>query len=79
MHDPVTMRVLERAGDLDRVGQGLFEWHPPSRQSSRQRLTFEAFHHQEVDVVMTPDVIERADVRVRQRGNCPGFAREPRA
>ncbi len=79
MHDPVTMRVLERAGDLDRVGQSLLEWHPSSCQSSGQRLTVEAFHHEEVDVVMTPDVVERADVRVRQRGNRSGLAREPRA
>ena len=73
------MRVLERAGDLDRVGEGLFDWHPPSCQSSGQRLTFEAFHYEEVDVVMTPDVVERADVGMRQRGNRLGLARKSRA
>ena len=46
------------------------------RQPGRQRLAFEIFHDEEVDLVLTPDVIQRADVRMRKGGNGPRFAGE---
>ena len=79
MDDPVAMRVVERAGDLDRVRQRLVQRQSPVRQSRGQRVALEVLHDEEVDLVMTPDVVQRADVRVRERGNRPRFAGEPGA
>ena len=52
---------------------------PPGPQPRGQRLPFEVLHDEEVDLVLAPDVVQRADVRVRERGNRPGFAGEPGA
>ena len=41
-----------------------------------QRLAIEVFHHQEVDAVLTPDIVQRANVRMAQRGDGAGFAVE---
>ena len=79
MDNPVAMRVVERAGDLDRARKRLVQRKAPVRQSRGQRVTFEVFHDEVVDLVMTPDVVESADVRVRQRSNRPRFAGEPGA
>ena len=76
MDNPVAVRVIERTGDLDRADQRLFERQSPGRQSLGQRVAFEVLHDEEVDLVMAPDVVERADVRVRERGDCPRFAGE---
>ena len=57
----------------------LVERQSPGRESRGQRVAFEVLHDEKVDLVMTSDVIERADVRVRERGNRPRFAGEPGA
>ena len=44
-------------------------------QPGRQRFALRQLH----DQVVGPDVVERADVRVGQRGNRARFALEPRA
>ena len=73
------MRVVEGAGDVSRVCKRLVERQPPFRQSSGQRVAFEAFHDEEIDIVMASDVVEGADVRVRERGNGLRFSRKPHA
>ena len=57
----------------------LVERQSPVCESSGQRVAFEAFHDQEIDLVMTSDVVQGADVRVRERGNRLRFSREPGA
>ena len=79
MDDSVAMRVVERAGDLVRVGQRQVQRQRPVRQSRGQRVTLEVLHDEEVDLVMTPDIVERADVRVGQRSDRFCFAGEPGA
>ena len=48
-------------------------------ESRGQRLTLEELHDEEVHVVVLSDVIQRADVRMRQRGNGTRLTREPSA
>ena len=39
-----------------------------------KRLAFEVLHHQEVDTVLTPNVVQRADVRMIQSSDGARFA-----
>ena len=41
-----------------------------------QRLSFEAFHYEEMDPVLTANIMEHTDVRVVHTGNDFGFAFE---
>ena len=79
MDDSVAMRVVERAGDLVRVRQRQVQRQRPVRQSRGQRVALEVLHDEEVDLVMTPDIVQRADVRVGQRSNRLCFAGKPGA
>ena len=74
---PGAVRLVERIGDLDRRSAA------PGRAAARpsasrvgERLALEMLHHQEVDAVLAADVVERADVRVVQRGDRAGLALE---
>ena len=73
MDDSMEVRVIERAADLDGISERFVERHSPILQPRCQRFTLEVLHDEEIDLTMTPDVEERADVRVHQRGNCPRF------
>ena len=48
----------------------------PRRDPRGQRLAFQVLHHQEVDAVLVADVVQRADVRMVQRGDGLRFALE---
>ena len=76
MHDAVAMRAGERVADFDPDFQGLLERDGAPLQATAQRLAFEVFHHQEVDLVLVPDVEQRADPRMIQSGNVAGLAFE---
>jgi hypothetical protein len=41
-----------------------------------ERLALDKLHHQEIDFAFAADVVERADVRMIQRGDRAGFALE---
>ena len=79
MDDPVSMRVVEGAGDVSRVCKRLVERQSPFRESSGQRVALEAFHDEEIDIVMASDVVEGTDVWVRERANGLRFSRKPHA
>ena len=49
MRDPLTVRLVERAGNLDRVLERLIELESSLRQSLGQRLAVEVLHYQEVN------------------------------
>ncbi len=75
--DSRAMRCLQRIGNLD----GQLEQRV-QRQRSRadpllQRRPLEILHHDERPPVLLADVVDRADIRVIQRGGRPRFAREP--
>ena len=76
MDDAVSMRVVESTGDLDCMCQRDVERQRPLFQTRRERVALEELHDEVVSLVMTTDVVQRADVRVREGGNRPGFAGE---
>jgi hypothetical protein len=95
VHDAAAMRSVEGAGHLRRERQRLVDGERASRQTLLQRLTVEILHDQERDRVgrrrtLTategefagrdfPNVVEGADMRMVQLGDCPRFAFEPLA
>ena len=46
------------------------------RANAREGLPVQILHDEEIDAVLLPDVMERADVRVGQRGYGAGLALE---
>ncbi len=52
------------------------EWQRPLGQPLRQRLSRQVLHDQEVDPVLVPHVVKRADMGVVQCGEGLGFALE---
>ena len=71
--DPAIVRRPQRRGDLRRDGKSFVDRHRRAAQAFRQRLAVDQLH----DQVVGADVVERADVRMVQRGDRPRFAREP--
>ena len=68
MDDALAMRGVERIADLDAVGNRLLH-----RQRSGNRLPVDELHHQVTAAVVLTDVVERADVRMIQRGDRARF------
>ena len=66
MHDRLTMGLVERVGHLHGVANRLVGRQRSLQQAVRERLAFQVFHDEVLGPVMLSDVIERADVRVRQ-------------
>ena len=79
MDDPCAVRALERVGDLDPVAQHSFERQRAAREPVGERLAFEVLHDQVVDAVLLADVVERADVRMAERGDRLRLALEAEA
>ena len=67
MHDPLTMCLVQGVRNLDPVTEDLVRWERTGNELLRQRLPLQKFHDEKVDAVLVTDVVERADVRVRQR------------
>ena len=76
MDDAVPVSRLESFGDLDSELQDLIRRERTLLQPFREALPFEQLHDEEVDAVLAADVMERADVRVGERGDRPGFPLE---
>jgi hypothetical protein len=57
------MRSVQRIGNLHPTLQRLFERQRPFFESLRQRLAFDALHHQELDAVLSSNVVQHANVR----------------
>ena len=66
MDDPLPVRPVEGVRDLKAVPEHLIERERPFHQPIRQRLPLEVLHDEELDAVLVPDVVERADVRMRE-------------
>ena len=69
MDDALPVRGVERVGDLRPELHDLVERERALLQAVRERLPLEQLHHQEVRVALVPDVEERADVGVVERGD----------
>ena len=74
MDDSRAVRFVERVGDLDRVVKGLVQRQRAPRQAIGEGFTLEQLHHDEVGTAVVPDVVERTDVRMVQRGDGARFS-----
>jgi hypothetical protein len=76
MDDAVAVRGVQRVGNLDGVAQRLRHRHGASGQPRRQRLAVEQLHHEVLDIAGAADVVERADVGMRELRDRARFALE---
>ena len=67
VYDPFAMRRVERIRNLRRQPQRL-----PNRHRTLERPPVDVLHHE----IIRPDVVQRADVRMIQRGNGACFPLE---
>ena len=68
MHDALRVRGVQRVGDLDPEIDNLVNLEHAAGQSIVERLAFHPFHDDERLALVFADVVDRADVRVVQRG-----------
>ena len=85
MDDALLVGGVERVGDLPRDGERLGERQarrcsaPTARDPLGERLALDQFQHQGAHAVGLFDAVDRADVRMIQRGEHPRLALEARA
>jgi hypothetical protein len=77
MNDPLLMRGFEGIRDLSRDGKRLVEWQRAALQPMRERFAVNEFEDEELFAVGFVLTVDRADVRMIQRGEYPGFTAEP--
>ena len=70
------MRARERLRQGRRVLQRLGERQRPAGQPGAERLAVEVLHDEELEAVLLPDVVERADVRMVEPRDGAGLALE---
>ena len=68
---------LERVSNLYRQAERVRNRQRSAGDRLLQRVPFEQLENEKLAAVVLPDVMERADVRVIERGNRFGFATEP--
>ena len=76
--DSAVVRCREPAGDLQRLIDGPPWCDRAGRQALAQRVALEQLRDGIDDVVRRAEFVDREDVRVRERGDCLGFALEAR-
>ena len=76
MHDPAAMRAIQRLGDLRAVAQSLLDGKRTAQQSIGETLAFEQLEDEIVDPVLMSDVVQRANVRMRESRDRLRFALE---
>ena len=76
MNDALAVRCLQRFSDLDAELQGLLDGQRAALHPVTQGLAFQVLHHQEVHALLLADVVQRANVRMRQLGDGAGLALE---
>ena len=74
--DSLPVRAAQRIGDLSAVSYDLFHGERTFQQPIGQRLPLDQLHDEELALVLSPDIEERADVRVIERRDCPRLALE---
>ena len=67
--DPLVVGGHERIGDLRAERDGVGDGKPAALEPRGQRFTVDQLHHQEIG----PDVVQRADMRVVERGDRAGL------
>ncbi len=69
MHDALLVRGVKGVGDLRPELHHLVERQRALLQAVGERFPLEQLHHQEVRVALVPDVEQRADVGMVERGD----------
>src|SRR6266850_7809783 len=77
MDDAVSVRVLERVGDLQSVPQRAIDGQAGLSDERAERLPLNVLHDDEWPIVTVADFVNRADVRMVQRGGVLRFAQQP--
>ena len=77
--DALPVRLVESVGDLDAEAERLIERQRALRQPVRERLALEILHDEILDFALASDVVQRADVRMREGGDRLRLAFEPLA
>ena len=77
VHDAVSMRVVQRVGDLDGGAQRERQRQRAVLQSPRERRAVDILHHQEDGRTVLPDVMKCADVRMGDARDGARFVAEP--
>ena len=76
VHDAMPVGERDSVGERGRVQQRVGHWQRALQQPTGQRFALEIFHDEELHVILESHVVERADVRVVQRGDRPHLALE---
>ena len=79
MDDPHPVRGGQRIGNFDRERHRLIEGQWSLPESGRERVSVQVLHHEEVDALVSTDVVQRADVRMGQCRDDLRFPVEARA
>ena len=74
MRHAFAVGLVQRVRNLDRELQHLIQREWAFLQALGQRLAFQILHHEEVNSILMPDVVEGADMRMVQAGNRSCFA-----
>jgi hypothetical protein len=69
MHDALAVRLVERVGNLAAVAQRLLERQRALAEPVDERLSLEVLHDEIVGLTLASDVVQRADVRMRELRN----------
>src|SRR5260221_109651 len=76
---PSGERTIWRVGDLDAIADHVIDRKRAANDSIGERLAVDVLHDQEVDLRLAADVVERANVRMVERGDRFRFALETEA
>src|SRR6185437_9102398 len=69
MNDSVPVSFIQRIRDLDGVLESLADRQWPLLYTLSQNLTLQVLHDEKMDSVVSPDVIQRTDMRMAQTGD----------
>lgn len=78
MDDPLAVSFVERIGNLDRACQGFAKRKRAFRQPYGKGLAVDELHHEKVNPVIVPDVMDGADIWMVERRHGARFPLEPR-
>ena len=76
MNDPFLVRRLERLGDLPRNREGLGHRQTPALQALGEGGPLDQLEHQRRQAIDFFQSVDRANVRMIERGKEAGFTRE---
>jgi hypothetical protein len=79
MDDALLVRLVQCVRDLDAVPEHLLDGQRTLFETSGQRFPVEILDDEVIDPVLVTDVVERADVRVRELRNGSSLSVEPLA